>query len=400
MKGAKTEMDARLADLLFEWEERREQGRPATAAELCAESPELTEALAEQIRALEAFDKVAAPDHEAPAAQVPKVPSVAGFTFDRELGRGGMGVVYRAQQINPARTVAIKMILPKAGVHALARFKSEAAVLVRLKHANVVEVHKLGEHEGRPFLVMEYCAKGSLDDHLLGRPMDPRDAAQLSVALARAVQYCHDEGVVHRDLKPGNVLISADDIPAGAGDKPSAPRCPAATSLKIADFGLAKILDSDMQLTRSGTILGTVGYMAPEQASGRTKHVGPAADIWALGAILYELLSGNPPFDGAADAETLAMIVEKDPEPPPGPTELVAICLKCLRKSPSHRYASAGAMADDLEHWLNGEPVSATLEVPPPPQAATQEQPQPWWPIVVTFATLAIAIVAAWFWLH
>jgi serine/threonine protein kinase len=273
------------------------------------------------------------------------LPNIPGFTVEKELGRGGMAIVYRATQSDPPRPVALKVLRPQAGREVFARLQAEAEALTRLRHANVLEVYAVGEHAGRPYLVMEFCDGSSLDNRLLGQPQPPRAAAELAVTLARAVQYCHEQGIIHRDLKPANILL--------AGATP-----------KIADFGLAKLLDADMNLTRSGAVLGSIGYMAPEQATGGTKHVGPAADIWALGCILYALLTGDPPFHGTMDAESLTRMIEQDPPPPEGPPRLVAVCLKCLRKRPAERYASAGALADDLDRWLRGE--SGAAETAPP----------------------------------
>jgi serine/threonine protein kinase len=243
--------------------------------------------------------------------------------------------------------VALKVLRPQAGPEVFARLQAEAEALTRLRHPNVLEVYAVGEHAGRPYLVMEFCDGSSLDNRLLGQPQPPRAAAELAVTLARAVHYCHEQGIIHRDLKPANILL-------------------AGTTPKIADFGVAKLLDGDMNLTQSGTILGSIGYMAPEQARGAAKHVGPAADIWALGCILYALLTGDPPFHGMMDAESLKRMLEENPPLPEGPPELVAMCLKCLRKQPADRYASAGALADDLDRWLRGEPVVAEAEPPEP----------------------------------
>ena len=266
------------------------------------------------------------------------LPKIPGFELEKELGRGGMGVVYQARQIDPPRPVALKVLRPKADPVVFARLLAEAEALARLRHPNVVEVYGIGEYAGRPYLIMEFCDGSNLQNHLLGQPQPPRAAAELTATLARAVQHFHGLGVIHRDLKPANILL--------AGSVP-----------KIADFGLAKLLVGEMHLTQSGAVLGSVGYMSPEQAKGGTKHVGPAADIWALGCILYSLLTGDPPFQGMMDLETLTAIVEHDPPPPPGPPELVGICMKCLRKQPDERHATAGALADDLDRWLRGEPV-------------------------------------------
>jgi ABC-type amino acid transport substrate-binding protein len=285
-------------------------------------------------------------DAPGPAAAL-SAPVVPGYEIESELGRGGMGVVYKARQKGLGRVVALKMILAggHAGADELARFRTEAEALARLQHPNIVSVHEVGEHEGKPFFSLEFCTGGSLDRKLAGKPQPPREAAELVEKLARAVQAAHDKGVVHRDLKPANVLL-------GEGGTP-----------KVTDFGLAKKLDAAGQ-TQTGAVMGTPSYMAPEQARGDTRHVGPAADVWALGAILYECLLGRPPFRGDTFTDTVIQVVHDEPAPPrrlePGvPRDLETICLKCLEKAPGRRYATAGELADDLERFLAGQSVKA-----------------------------------------
>jgi serine/threonine protein kinase len=288
-----------------------------------------------------------------PVDRPPNLPNVAGYEMLGVLGRGAMGVVYRARQVALKRLVALKMI--QAGGHAgdtaRQRFLTEGRAAARLQHPHIVQVHELDECDGRPYIAMEYLPGGSLARRLGEEPLPPGQAAQLLQTLARAVQAAHHEGIVHRDLKPANVLLTLDGQP------------------KIADFGLAKLLDEQAGLTRSQAVLGTPSYMAPEQASGQTRKVGPAADIYALGAILYEVLTGRPPFRGANELETLKQVCKKEPVPLRRfrrvPPILEAICLKCLHKNPRQRYASAGALADDLARFLRGEPTQArphTLE--------------------------------------
>jgi hypothetical protein len=264
------------------------------------------------------------------------------------LGRGGMGVVYKARQLQLDRVVALKMI--RAGGHAgpeeLARFRREAEAVARLQHPNIVQIHEVGEHDGLPFFSLEFCESGSLADKLDGTPQSPREAARLVETLARAVQAAHERHIVHRDLKPANVLLAADGTP------------------KVTDFGLAKKLDAGDNPTVSGAILGTPSYMAPEQAGGRSKEVGPAADVYALGAILYELLTGRPPFLAATMMDTLARVCADEPVPvrrlqPGVPRDLETVCLKCLEKDPTKRYASARDLAEDLRRFGAGEPVRA-----------------------------------------
>jgi serine/threonine-protein kinase len=257
-----------------------------------------------------------------------------------------MGVVYKARQLKPPRLVALKMVLAggHAGTEKVARFRTEVEAVARLAHPNVVQVYEVGEHQGLPFFSMELCP-GGLDRKLGGTPQPARDAARLVEALARGVHAAHQGLVVHRDLKPANVLLSADGTP------------------KVSDFGLAKKLDEAGQ-TRTGAVVGTPSYMAPEQAAGKSKTVGPAADVYALGAILYECLTGRPPFKAASDWETVVQVLSAEPVPPRRlspkvPRDLETVCLKCLRKEPDRRYASAAELADDLGRFLRGEPVLA-----------------------------------------
>jgi len=265
-----------------------------------------------------------------------------------EIGRGGMGVVYKARQIELDRIVALKMIRSTyVEKEQRARFLKEAGVAARLQHPNIVQVHEVGEHGGCPFLSMEYIDGGSLEQKMSREPLSDRQAAELVETLATAMQFAHQHGVVHRDLKPANVLLTDDGMP------------------KVTDFGLAKrFWGADGSSTRSGAILGTPGYMAPEQALGRTREVRPAADIYALGAILYELVTGRPPFKAASLLETLEQVRLQEPVSPTRlrpklPRDLETICNRCLQKDPSSRYASAQALADDLRRFLLGEPIDA-----------------------------------------
>jgi serine/threonine protein kinase/Flp pilus assembly protein TadD len=281
-------------------------------------------------------------------------PQVPGYEVLGVLGRGGMGVVYKARQTTLNRVVALKMIL--AGAHASeehrARLHTEATTVARLHHAGIVQVYEVGEHQGLPFFSMEFCAGGSLADRLNGTPLPARRAARIVEALARAVQVAHDIHVVHRDLKPANVLL----LEPSTGS-------PTLDGLRVTDFGLAKLLDAKGR-TLSNTILGTPSYMAPEQAAGRHKETRPATDVWALGAILYECLTGRPPFKGETYLETLEQVCGQEPVPPAQllpkvPLDLNTICLKCLQKEADKRYANAGELADDLRRFLAGEPVRA-----------------------------------------
>jgi hypothetical protein len=270
-----------------------------------------------------------------------------------------MGVVYKARQLRPPRLVALKVVLhgEYAGGDALARFRTEANAAARLQHPNVVAVHEAGTHEDRPFLVLEFVDGGTLADRLTKGPIAIETTARLLRRLAGAVQFAHEHGVLHRDLKPANVLLAAT-AEAGEIGIP-----------KIADFGLAKPLTADSSLaagahTQTGAILGTPSYMAPEQAGGKSAAIGTPADVWALGAILYECLTGQPPFRAGSMVDTLMQVVADDPAPPRRlrpdcPHDLETICLKCLQKDPGLRYASAGALADDLGRFMSGEPIAA-----------------------------------------
>jgi tetratricopeptide (TPR) repeat protein len=294
---------------------------------------------------------------EPPANSVtfgPPLPSVPGYALVRELGRGGMGVVYLAQQLRLNRSVALKMPPAGLGVEEWLRFRTEAEAAARLQHSHIVQVHETGEHQGRPFLVMELLEGGSLAQQLTREPLAARPAAELGEKLARAIHYAHERGVLHRDLKPANILLTADGTP------------------KVTDFGLARRLDvtlwsgpeSPAARTETGVILGTPSYMAPELAAGRGKEAGRATDVYALGAILYECLTGRPPFLAANPLETARQVLECDPVPPRKlqprvPRDLETICLKSLAKEPRQRYASAAELADDLRRQLDGHPVVA-----------------------------------------
>jgi len=270
----------------------------------------------------------------------------AGYLIDKELGRGGMGVVYKARSVSLQRPCALKMILAGAhsGADEIERFKTEAQAIARLQHAGIVQVFEIGEHDGLPFMALEFCGGGSLDAILAKNPLQPRASALLVQKLAEAMYAAHEAKVIHRDLKPANVLLSDKNEP------------------KITDFGLAKKLD-EAGATRTGSVMGTPSYMPPEQANG-AKDIGPAADIYALGAILYECLTGRPPFRAATPLDTIMQVVTEEPVPlrqlnAQAPVDLETIAHKCLQKEPHKRYLNGQELADDLGRFLNGEPILA-----------------------------------------
>lgn len=299
---------------------------------------------------------------EAPSAEHASraFPSTLNYDILAELGRGAMGVVYRARQRGLNRLVALKMILSGslAGRAELARFQAEAEAVAAIDHPNIVKIFEVGSLDGKPYFSLEFVSGGSLDGRVGETPQDPAQAARLVAQVARGMAYAHRRGIVHRDLKPANILLALPE-----GSDPT--RVPLGECLaKVSDFGLAKKIDDDSGRTRDGAIMGTPSYMAPEQAMGRNKEVGPAADIHALGGILYDLLTGSPPFRGSTVMETLQQVIHRDPPSPrvvleSVPSDLATICLKCLEKNPQKRYATADLMADDLERYLRGEPILA-----------------------------------------
>ncbi|HBI42807.1 MAG TPA: hypothetical protein DDY78_08105, partial [Planctomycetales bacterium] len=289
----------------------------------------------------------AAPSASALVA-APSMIRVPGYEILGELGRGGMGVVYKARQLGLNRLVAIKMILSGdyAAAGDLARFRLEAEAVAKLQHPNIVQVYAIDEVDGKPYFCLEFVNGGPLQKKFAGNPQPPRQAAHLIEKLAEAMEYAHQRHIVHRDLKPANVLLTETGDP------------------KVADFGLAKRLDEQDSQTQTGSILGTPSYMAPEQAQGNTRDVGPGADIYSLGAILYEALVGRPPFKGETVLDTLELVRSQEPVSPSRlqpkiPRDLETICLKCLQKDPKNRYLSSGALAEDLRRFRKGEPILA-----------------------------------------
>jgi tetratricopeptide (TPR) repeat protein len=283
-----------------------------------------------------------------PARVAEVLPSVPGYEVLGVLGRGGMGVVYKVLQLRLNRVAALKMILAgdHAGPEAAVRFLGEAEAIARLNHPHIVQIFTCGDHDGRPYIEMECVDGGSLADRLDGTPWPARDAAALIETVARAIHEAHRLGIVHRDLKPANILLTADGTP------------------KVADFGLAKWVGVETGLTRTSWVVGSPSYMAPEQAQGKAGVVGPAADVYSLGAVLYELLTGRPPFKAATMLETLAQVKSAEPVSPTRlqpnlPRDLVTVCLKCLEKEPPRRYATAVDLAEDLRRFAAGEVILA-----------------------------------------
>lgn len=301
------------------------------------------------------------------------------YEIECELGRGGMGIVYLARQKKLNRKVALKMLTGHYGPDELHRFLEEAETAAGLSHTNIAHIYEVGEHDGTPFFSMEYVDGGTLADSLRKEQPSPRDAAELMISIARAVHHAHENGVVHRDMKPANVLLAAEGVP------------------KVADFGIAKRLNDDLQLTRTGAVIGTPTYMAPEQAKGNSRHVGPPADVYSLGAILYELLAGRPPFlpEDNETAITLRVLTEEPVSPawhrPEIPRDLETICMKCLQKEPHHRYPTAKALADDLRRYLNDESIHAK-----PPNSVISSikwvRRNPWKSVATTIALLLVLV--------
>jgi len=349
--------DPRVEELL---EELLDSG--STPDEACRNCPELLDqvrAAWRRLRALEAElgawfpESSSANDAGSNGAlarlwPTPDLPHIPGYEVQEVLGHGGMGIVYKAQHLRLNRAVALKM--PLAGAHArpeeLERFLREAEAVAGLRHANIVQVYEVGDVDGRPYFTMEFVEGGSLAQKMAGRPQPAGQAAALVAHVAEAIHVAHQKGIVHRDLKPGNILLTADGTP------------------KVTDFGLARRLQGNGGLTLSGAAVGTPSYMAPEQVQGPKDALGPATDVYALGAILYELLTGRPPFRAETAAATMQQVLTDTPVPPGRfqsnlPRDLETICLKCLHKEPPRRYANAAALAEDLQRFLRGDPIAA-----------------------------------------
>ena len=354
--------ESQLAELLERMTAELRAGRPPDIDALARQHPELSGELRELWAAVQVAEGIAAGLSK---SSWPAVPATIGlgeavlvgadlprefgdFELQAELGRGGMGVVYLARQRSLDREVGLKMILQGelASAADLARFRSEAESAARLDHPHIVPVYEVGERDGRPYFAMKYVAGTTLARRLAEGPMPPREAAALLAPICDAVHFAHSRGILHRDLKPSNILIDREGRP------------------HVTDFGLAKRVAGDSQITRSGAILGTPCYMAPEQAAGNRGQLGPASDVYSLGTILYQMLTGRPPFQAATAVDTLLLVLEQDPLPPRllnprADRDLEMIALKCLQKPPALRYPSAKALADDLRAYLTDEPIAA-----------------------------------------
>jgi serine/threonine protein kinase/Flp pilus assembly protein TadD len=332
---------------------RKEDYQDRFTAFDCSKLAMLLSAIPETVPPEQAVSATPTPSERPVApAQTPRM-TLPGYEILGELGRGGMGIVYKARQLALNRLVALKLIRSgaAAGPEELHRFRIEAKVIALLQHPNIVQIYEVGEHDGQPYLALELVEGSSLHERIKTAPLPAREAARLAGLLARAMHAVHQRGVIHRDLKPANVLLTADGTP------------------KISDFGLAKRVDVDLGQTSSGAVVGTAQYMPPEQARGHIRQIGPLSDVYALGAVLYETLTGRPPFQAATVYDTLALVVSAEPPPPSRlqpavPRDLETICLKCLQKEPAKRYASALALAEDLDRFLADRPILARRTPP------------------------------------
>jgi serine/threonine-protein kinase len=385
---------SRVVDLILHWQDLREQGQTPTPEQICADTPELLDEFKRRIGDLASLVSLLSTSRGVSAANpvgASTATTVTGPTSGRHpteapigpvgyeslgiLGDGGMGVVYKARQLGLNRIVALKMIKAGSGAtpHDIARFRTEAEAVARLQHPNIIQIHAIGEHQGLPYFSLEYCPGGSLAKQLNGTPLPPTEAARLVETLARAMHVAHEHGILHRDLKPANVLLQISDfklqIESEEGAEAEVTHQSAICNLqsaipKIADFGLAKKLDDDTGHTQTGVVMGTPSYMAPEQAVAQSHAIGPTTDVYALGAILYELLTGRPPFKAATAWDTVHQVIYDEPVAPrqlqpKTQRDLETICLKCLRKEGGKRYCSALELAEDLRRWQAGDVIIA-----------------------------------------
>src|SRR5258705_477597 len=322
-----------------------------TPEQVCADSPDLLPTVRKRWRKLKRLgvdlDNLF-PIQGDPQGAGPELPKIPGYEVEAVLGRGGMGIIYRVRHVKLDRVVALKMLLSGkyAGAVELARFTREAQAIAALQHPNIVQIYDVGEVDGRPYFTMELVGGGSLSKKLAGTPQPAQYGASVIHILARAIHVAHLVGIVHRDLKPSNILLTPDGTP------------------KISDFGLARHFEGQSDVTLDMAKIGTPSYMAPEQVIGKPGSVGPPADVYALGATLYELLAGRPPFRAETATETERQLLTREPVPPSRlntkvPRDLETICLKCLHKEPQRRYPSAADLAEDLRRFLDGRPIVA-----------------------------------------
>lgn len=353
--------EASLEKLLAEYLHAAESDQPIDQQQVIAAHPEFADELRSFFANREALERIAEPlkgsayeptmglAASSQTGELKRVRYFGDYELLEEIARGGMGVVYRARQVNLKRIVALKMILAGqlAGHQEVERFHAEAEAAAKLDHPNIVPIFEVGEYEGQHYFSMAFVEGESLAQRVGRGVLPPREAAELLRQIALAIGYAHVEGVVHRDLKPANVLLDRDGQP------------------RVTDFGLAKHVEGDHSgMTATGQILGTPSYMPPEQAGGDRDNIGPLSDIYSLGAILYCLLTGRPPFQAATPVETLMQVMTREPVGPRQlnsdvPRDLETICLKCLEKEPEQRYSSAQELADELQRFLEGRPIHA-----------------------------------------
>ncbi|MBC8869578.1 MAG: protein kinase [Planctomycetes bacterium] len=351
-----TDHDERLALLLSDLTDAVQRGEAVDLEAVCVQNPDLAQPLRELWGAVLVADAVGShsrdevPDEQddAPSTTLELPCRFGDYELLEELGRGGMGVVYRARQIGQDHEVAVKMILrgQLASAEDRERFRAEAEAASRLDHPGIVPVHEVGELDGRPYFSMKYIRGPTLSQLLADGPLPPRETAGILDAVSRAIHFAHQNGVLHRDLKPSNILIDEDGQP------------------HLTDFGLAKRITDAVSITKSGAVLGTPAYMAPEQAAGARGEVSPVSDVYSLGAILYHMLTGRPPFQAASPVDTVLMVLEQDPVPPrvinaTVDRDLEMIALRCLQKPPDLRYGSAESLAGDLDAFLHNKPIAA-----------------------------------------
>lgn len=353
LDGDDDERDQQLANILTEVADRVSTGEDVEIEMVCREHPEFADDLRELLGTMivtqaagENPPAATDPDSRYTALELPH--EMENFVLEEEIGRGGMGIVYRAYRKSDGMPVAIKMLLKGEFASEIEkqRFEAEASAAMRLEHPNIIPIYELGEHKGRAFFCMKFVEGETLTERLNRGPMTAAQTARLMFLISEAMGYAHEQGVLHRDLKPSNILLDQHNEPY------------------IADFGLAKQTSNDPTLTRSGAIIGTPSYMAPEQAAGRRGQVGVTSDVYSLGAILYHMLTGRPPFQAATPVDTVLLVLEQDPIPPRVLNQRVnrdleMVSMRCLQKPQDLRYSSAEGMAEDLRRFLNDEAVSA-----------------------------------------